>query len=109
MATRSKRLWNWTSLAAGTNCYVVPADETALVKTIALNNNTAVATVFTVMTGANNEGNAFIRRTLLAGETALIDLWLALPGAVSVWAKAAPASANARISGYGAELEGVTD
>lgn len=107
-SVRSKRLWGPTSLAAGLAVYTVPAGRTALVKRLIFRNAHLTGTATISIGTGNSSGVAMHRRETLTPDTVLeVEVWWVLPPGQTVNVVSSLASSLCRITGYGAELDGV--
>jgi hypothetical protein len=109
VAVRSKRLWGPTAVAASpVVLYTCPVGETALIKQVNVGPGSLGGSIFTLYLGAATAANELAVISIGNNAWALVsDLFIVLhPGDVL---RGVYVAAGCRISGFGAELEGVAD
>lgn len=109
MATRSKRLFGPTNIAAGpTVVYTCPAGETAIVKQLSFSNAAALAQTVALYINANTANSIVGGATVPAASALVLTGWFLVlqPGDTL---RIGWSGTGGAVSGHGAELEGVAD
>ena len=109
MGVRSKRLWGPTTVGTShVTLYTCPAEETALIKTLAVANAYALTNTVTFKLNGTGGAQSLWTEDVPSGKGFIIpELFIVLnPGDTF---RALATGASVFITGFGAELEGVAD